>query len=176
MSWRVLLGLCLFWPCAFAEWPTAPTFDVDAECPRCPQRTASESAWDSYGSQLDEFLKLKLEAFWTDVNTAYRLGLEKQRRTFDSALNSGQITFEEYRKSLDEYRFRIAKIPNDFFNIYSLGLNRYRSGMRLYEAAKKAFEKSQFDMNFRDEAGRNVRYRWDCASSCSPGTGIISRD
>lgn len=169
MCWRVLVGLCLLWARAFAGWPNAPKLDVNAECPKCPPETASESDWENYRVRLDEFRKSKLELFWTEVNTAYRLDLERQRKMLELELNSGHVSVNEYRSRLDEYRSRMAKISGDLWNTYYLGLGLYHNGIDLYKTAIKELEKSQYDMPGRD-AGDKIYQRCDWASSAGSGS------
>ena len=139
MRIAMLAGLCVLLaiqPC-FAEWPIAPAFDPSANCPQYPSHAGNWSDWESYRQQLDQFLNDKLEAFWTFVNTTYRVSLERQRETLDSELNSRKITLTEYKVGLDQYRAGIAKINTELHGLYELGVHRYREGIGLYETAMK---------------------------------------
>ena len=118
-----------------AAWPIMPATDLRIDCPRCPSEAASWTDWEDYRIRLEQFLAGKVEAFWTRVNTTYRLELERERQNLDSDLSSSKISKGEYETGLTQYRARIAIINADLRRMYEDGLQLYRDGMGLYDAA-----------------------------------------
>jgi hypothetical protein len=139
MRFPAFAGICLllaFTPSAcLAEWPMMPAVDLRIDCPRCPSESANWTDWEDYRTQLEQFLAGKVEAFWTKVNTNYRLSLERERQHLDTDLSSRRISKSEYEAGLTQYRARIATINADLRGVYEVGLRMYWDGMNLYDSA-----------------------------------------